>query len=189
VTYWSENEASDEVLFGHVKAGQEEAFEALVRRYEKPLYNYLRRMAGYASDPEDLFQETFLRVYTHRMRFREQAPFRPWLYRIATNVALDCLRRNKRRPTLSLDASPLQTAIAAPNSAADALARREETQERLRRALEELPDKHRAVFLMARYEDMDYPAIAEALEIPVGTVKSRMHKAVRLLRDAMKERP
>lgn len=167
------------------------AFGVLMRRYERPLYNFVRRMIGSASDAEDLFQETFLRVYRHRSRYRAGKPFRPWLYRIATNLCKDHLRYRSHRRHASLDAplgdegGSLGDVVA--NGSADPLAKAEatETLARLEAAVQALPVKHRTVFLMARYDGLSYEEIARTLRIPVGTVKSRMNKAVSILMDAV----
>lgn len=178
-----------------VKGGDETAFAELVRRYETPLYNYVKRMTGSASDAQDLFQEAFLRVYRHARRFKEGRPFKPWLYRIATNLSLDLLRKRARHGEIPLDApadstNTGHTGLADPKSTAanprDAAIGRE-TAERLAAAIASLPAKHRAVFLMARYDGLAYTDISAALGIPVGTVKSRMNKAVRELMDELNE--
>ncbi len=185
---------TDEALMSRAQSGDTGAFEVLVRRYETPLFNYIRRTTGSAADAEDLFQETFLRVYQHRERFRRGAPVRPWVYQIATNLCRDVLRKRRRRPQVSLDAaSPtangtsLMDTAKANDPAPSAVAGAHELGERLERALARLSVKHRSVFLMARYDGMPYEDIARALRIPVGTVKSRMNKAVDFLMRELKE--
>ncbi|MDQ1258025.1 MAG: hypothetical protein QG656_2634, partial [Candidatus Hydrogenedentes bacterium] len=108
MTYHNENiealvAASDEALVRLARQGHTRAFEMLVKRYEQPLYNYLRRLSGNGSDAEDLFQETFLRVYGNLDRFKDTGRFRPWVYQIATNLCRDRIRYRKRRPQVSLD--------------------------------------------------------------------------------------
>jgi len=176
---------SDEALMARAKRGDERALAALIRRYESPLFNYALRMLGNAADAEDVFQETFLRVHLHGNRFWSNAPFKPWLYRIATNLCKDRLRHRGRRPEVqpfSGEDSPdpmvnLPAGGAAPDEAAVA----RERAERMQQALASLSVKHRAVFLMAHQEGLSYAEIARALRIPTGTVKSRMNKAVREL--------
>lgn len=173
----------------------EAAFERLVGRYEHRLFNYARRILGNASDAEDVFQETFLRVYAHRKRFRRGAPFRPWVYRIATNLCKDVLRKRKRRRVVSLDTPSTRDddsaglgermASSAPDPAV--AAQGAETAARLARAVEALPLKQRTVFVMARYDNLPYAEIAKALKIPLGTVKSRMNTAVNTLMNALRE--
>lgn len=175
--------------------GDADAFAALVRRYEKPLYQYLRRMLGSRTDAEDVFQETFLRVHQHAGRFRRGEPFRPWVYKIATNLCRDQLRKRRRHPQVSLDAptgadadgpSPLER-VTNGHAGPDQAARKSEALVRLKEVLGELPAKQRAVFLMARYDEMPYEEIARSLQVPVGTVKSRMNKAVHFLMHAIQD--
>jgi RNA polymerase sigma-70 factor (ECF subfamily) len=188
-------ERTDEELAALARSGEAYAFGVLLRRYEQPLYTYLRRMCGDASEAEDLFQETFLKVHVNLHRFQEGRPFRPWVYQIATNVCRDRMRYRKRRPQVSLE-TPLSSQgeggnlgdlIASEAPAPDAQAQASETAAKLEAALAKLPVKHRAVFLMARYDGMPYEDIARSLRIPVGTVKSRMHKAVQHLLAAVEE--
>ena len=185
-------ELNDEALMSRVKAGDNDALAVLVRRYEQPLFNYACKMLGNRSDAEDVFQETFLRVHLHGNRFWGNAPFRPWLYRIATNLCKDRLRYRKRRPEVPVTSlrrdedwsDPVaQWAATSPRPDEAALAR--ERGEIMERALANLSVKHRAVFLMAHQEGLSYAEIAKALWIPVGTVKSRMNKAVNQLLVAM----
>jgi RNA polymerase sigma-70 factor, ECF subfamily len=179
--------SSDEALITLYREGRPDAFEVLVKRYEKRLFNYIRRMVSSTADAEDLFQETFLRVYRHLDRFRTSGSFRAWAYRIATNVCKDHLRRRRRRGEVPLERGPdsaeagLMDRLESPGPWPDAQAQGAELAERLESALAGLPVKHRAVFLMARYDQMPYDAIARTLHIPVGTVKSRMNKAVHTL--------
>ncbi len=174
-------------------AGEREAFDALVHRYERPLYGYLYRMLGNAEDAQDAFQEAFMKAYAHRARFRRGAAFRPWLYAIATNCCRDRLRRRRHRRALSLNARgpddtvALGERLAAHNPGPDAAAQAAETAQRLEAALERLPVKQRAVFVLARYEGLAYKDIAHALRIPVGTVKSRMKKATDFLMREIEE--
>ena len=103
---YKEEELRDERLAVQARRGDTAAFALLVKRYEQPLFRYLRRMLGNTPDAEDMFQETFLRVHQHLGRYRDNAPFRPWLYRIATNLCRDRLRYRRRHPMLALDAPP-----------------------------------------------------------------------------------
>jgi RNA polymerase sigma-70 factor, ECF subfamily len=186
---------TDEQLMHATQQGDHHAYWMLMRRYERPLFNFIRRMIGPATDAEDLVQEVFLRVYRHRDRFRAGKPFRPWLYGIATNRCKDFLRYQRHRRHASLqapvsnnpDAAVLGDAIADTAPGPDALAQAGEMRARLEAALQALPLKHRTVFLMARYDGLPYLEIARALRIPVGTVKSRMNKAVRILLAAVEE--
>ncbi|MCC6696290.1 MAG: RNA polymerase sigma factor [Candidatus Hydrogenedentes bacterium] len=184
----------DEDLMRATCQGDMGAFGQLVRRYEGPLYRFLRRMIGNAAEAEDVFQEAILRVYLSRDRFDVNASFRPWLYRIAANCCRDRMRYWRRRPAVSLEAASMEGHteghighLAARTPAPDGLAEAEELRERLEAAVARLPIKHREVFLMARYEGMPYEEISESLGVPVGTVKSRMNKAVRVLMNQLEE--
>ncbi|MCP4643506.1 MAG: RNA polymerase sigma factor [bacterium] len=184
---------SDEDLVALAREGRQDAFGQLVKRYEGRLFNYIRRMVSSAADAEDLFQDTFLKVYSNLDRFRTGAPFRPWVYRIATNTCRDHLRRSRYRRTVPLNGGsdagtvPLADRIPATGPGPSEEAREAEAAARLSAAVEKLPVKHRAVFIMARYDGLGYDEIACALRIPVGTVKSRMNKAVGVLLKEMEE--
>ncbi len=187
--------SGDEALVARAQDRDNDAFEVLVKRYEKRLFNYIFRFIGNAGDAEDLFQETFVRVYRNLDKFRTGGTFRPWLYRIATNICRDHLRSQRRHPKISLDAPQsgetegprLLDQLESPSPGPRALASEHELIERLEAALEKLPTKHRSVFLMARYEGLNHREISKALRIPVGTVKSRMNKAVKSLRHELVE--
>lgn len=185
------SDESDESLVSRAVEGDTLAFTALVNRYELRLFNYIRRIVGNATDAEDLFQDVFVKVHTKLHRFEQGRPFRPWLYRIATNQCRDHLRYRKLRRALSLDFTgddggvTLADSLAAPNPSPRESAVEQETNARLTAAIAALPLKHRTVFIMARYENLPYDEIARTLEIPVGTVKSRMNKAVSVLMDAL----
>lgn len=189
------DQASDETLMAAICQDDPRAFEIIVRRYESPLFSYACRLLDNREEARDVFQETFLRVYRHRARYRRGALVRPWIYRIATNLCRDRLRARRRRPTISLDASisrgadakPLRDTLSDSRPGPAAEARAVELEARLRAALQKLPIKQRSVFVMARYQDMPYNEIARALFVPVGTVKSRMNKAVRFLMDELKD--
>jgi RNA polymerase sigma-70 factor (ECF subfamily) len=189
------SDRSDEELIALVLEGNTSVFEVLVKRYELPLFNYIRRMVGSGSDAEDLFQETFIRVYTHLDKFRLTARFRPWVYKIATNICKDHFKYRSRHAHVSLEAEvgsddrpeTLLDRVESPTPNPSEVASATETAELLEAAIGRLPAKHRAVFLMAKYEGMPYDEIARTLGIPVGTVKSRMNKAVQFLLAELRE--
>jgi RNA polymerase sigma-70 factor (ECF subfamily) len=190
---------SDEELLTRFCKGETEAFGVLVRRYERELYGYLRRYLGDASLAEDVFQNTFLQVYVKSGQYEAGRPVRPWLYTIATNQAIDALRRNGRHQALSLDQhreeagegevhSLVETLEAQAPGPLDA-AQGQERRERVRAGVERLPDFLRQVLLLAYYQGLKYREIADILGIPVGTVKSRLHAALVKLQEAWSETP
>jgi RNA polymerase sigma-70 factor (ECF subfamily) len=188
-------ECSDEVLLTCFQNGRREAFAVLVRRYERELYGYLRRYLGDASLADDVFQNTFLQLYTKISQYQPGRPVRPWLYTIATHQAIDALRRAGRHQTLSLEQ---QREAAGRDGETHALIGmiecttpgpldRAQTEERrlcMRNCVERLPDFLRQVVLLAYYQGLKYREIADILRIPVGTVKSRLHAALVKLQQA-----
>lgn len=190
---------SDEDLLGRFCRGQTEAFGALVRRYERELYGYLRRYLGDSSLAEDVFQNTFLQLYLKSGQYEEGRPVRPWLYTIATHQAIDALRRNARHQILSLEQKRQEGPDGELRNLLDTLESRgsapmdnvsaQERKERVRAGVDRLPDFLREVVLLAYYQGLKYREIAEVLDIPVGTVKSRLHAALLKLQDAWSQTP
>lgn len=178
-------ETSDEQLISSFRGGDEQAFTQLVRRYEKRLYNYLLRFLGQASWAEDVFQETFLQVHISAGSFDTRRRFQAWLYTIATNKARDYLRSHARRHTVQLTSIDDQTGsnqlwdqlLAENTTAADILDLKEQ-KEIVRRAVAQLPDHLRQILILGYFERLSYKEMAEVLDIPLGTVKSRLHAAV-----------
>lgn len=193
------NACSDEELLDRFRRHQEEAFGVLVRRYERELYGYLRRYLGDAALAEDVFQNTFLQLYVKSSHYEPGRPVRPWLYTIARHQAIDALRRTGRHQAVSLDETRveagegevtallelLETRGPGPMEAASA----EERREQVRMTVEQLPDFLRQVLLLAYYQGLKYREIADILEIPVGTVKSRLHAALVKLHEAWSATP
>jgi RNA polymerase sigma-70 factor (ECF subfamily) len=171
-------ELPDEQLAHAAVAGDMWALETLFRRYEAPLVRYLQRLVRDEDVADDLFQEAFLRAYVNLGGFHPDRSFRAWLYRIATNAGLDWLRRRRRAlpPASTDDAGPAVEALVAERD----LARRAEE------AVAELADDHRMVFLLRHFEGLSYAEIAQVVGSPEGTVRSRMHYAVRALREKLR---
>jgi RNA polymerase sigma-70 factor (ECF subfamily) len=187
-------DVSDEQLLTEFRQGRREQFGALVRRYERELYGYLRRYLGDDHLADDVFQNTFLQVYVKADQYEAGRPVRPWLYTIATNQAVDALRRHGRHPAVSLDQTVRETGEGEVRSLLELLesgaagpldqVQGEERRLLVRAAVEQLPDFLRQVVILAYYQGMKYRDIAEVLEIPVGTVKSRLHAALVRLHEA-----
>ena len=180
-------QTDEQLVVQYRTSGDREVFALLVRRYERELYSYLRRYLGNAEMAEDVFQATFLQVHLKCDRFDENRRFRPWLYTVATNQAIDAQRRNKRHRMVSLDRS-----ISADNVDIGALVDLLEGDERdplenvsqlergqwVQEALDGLSESMRSVVHLVYYQGMKYREAAEILDIPVGTVKSRLHAAI-----------
>lgn len=190
---------SDEELLTRFRKGQREAFGVLVRRYERELYGYLRRYLGDSALADDVFQNTFLQVYLKIGQYEPGRPVRPWLYTIATHQAIDALRRNGRHQALSLDQQwdetsegDLRSLIETLESRAPGPVDRVEGQERqawVRASVDRLPEFLRQVLVLAYYQGLKYREIADILNIPVGTVKSRLHAALVKLQEAWAQEP
>ena len=171
----------DDVLAARILARDPRAFDEFFARFGAPLLHYLAGMVGERALAEDLLQETVLRVHSGIARYQERGTFRAWVYRIATNLALTELRRRPYVPTTGLDGAlhvvdPRQVEAGAALDA-DRRARV------LDAGLAELPAEQRTVLLLRLREEMDLGEIARTLGIPEGTVKSRIHHAVRKLRE------
>jgi RNA polymerase sigma-70 factor (ECF subfamily) len=180
-------ELSDEDLLTRFRKGQREVFSTLVRRYQRELFGYLRRYLGDPDLADDVFQTTFVQVFAKAAQYEPGRPVRPWLYAIATNQAIDAMRRIGRHPTVSLEQAETE-ANGEKRGLIEMIEAREsdpfdnveaaETRELVRRCLDALPEFMRQVVLMAYYQGLKYQEIADALEIPLGTVKSRLHAAM-----------
>ena len=185
---------SDLPLVRQAKAGDYAAFEALVTRYEGKVYALARRIVGEEHDAEEVVQETFLSVVEHLAGFREDASFRTWLLRIATNAALKLLRKKRGLPTVSLNSpagadadEPLpHPEFIAPwrESPAD-LAGRREIRAILDDALAAIDEKYRMVFTLRDVEELSTEETAEVLGISVANVKVRLMRARLLLRERL----
>jgi RNA polymerase sigma-70 factor (ECF subfamily) len=189
---------SDEELMQRFRRGLSEAFGVLVRRYERELYGYLRRYLADAALAEDVFQNTFLQVYIKSGQYEVGRPVRPWLYTIATHQAIDAMRRNGRHQAVRLEdptgelggelAGLLElTETRSPGPVESASV--EERRERIRATVEALPDLLRQVLILAYYQVLKYREIADLLQVPVGTVKSRLHAALVKLQESWASLP
>ena len=183
----------EQLLLAYRESGDEQVFAELVNRYERELYNYLRRYLGDAEMAEDAFQATFLQLHLKCDMFEAGRKLRPWLYMIATNKAIDLQRRNKRRYWVSIngnsaddpsDTGRLVDTLAGDEPSPESLLNDSERGEWINQRLTELPENLRVVVHLVYYQGLKYREAAEVLSIPVGTVKSRLHTAITKLTDA-----
>jgi len=185
--------AEDVLLIERIKSGETEAYGELVQKYQDRLFNTCWRICGHLEDARDLTQEAFLKGYDKLPSFRDQSSFYTWIYRVAVNLALSHRRTTRRRRLVTGDAGiagtqaeqlaerPARESDDAPGHAAD----QAELQQAIAHALQELDDEHRAVVVLRDIEGFDYLEISRILEIPSGTVKSRLHRARMTLRAAI----
>lgn len=182
---------SDEELLLEYRTTEDAAvFTELVARYQRELFSYLRRFLGDAAKAEDVFQQTFLQVHVKSELFQPGRKFRPWLYTIATNQAIDYQRRNKRHRRLSLDQSQrssgeevgsLMEVVASQEAGPHAKAEDGEQAEWIRSAVGTLPETLQSAVQLVYFRGMKYREAAQVLSVPVGTVKSRLHSALQRL--------
>jgi RNA polymerase sigma-70 factor (ECF subfamily) len=179
---------TDVQLMLDVKAGDDSSFDFLLQRYRSPLVNFLYRMVRDTGTAEDLAQEVFLRVYRARKQYTPSAKFTTWLFRIATNLALNSVRDTRyQRLSVSLDApsdgddSPPMELPAREMRIDQKMIERDRT-ELIRRAVWSLPEKQRAAVLLHKYEEMDYAEIARILECSESALKSLLFRAYETLR-------
>lgn len=173
--------------------GERQEFDALVDRYHKQAYNIAYRMAGNHADAEDLTQEAFIRAFRFFGQYRRELPFDSWLYKIMSNVFIDRLRRRPKAIIRSLD-QPVQTAegeaqfdVADPCDGPEDIVLSMEMDSRIQAALENLPEAFRITVIYADIQGLSYEEIAEVTNTNIGTVRSRLHRGRRLLRDKLKK--
>lgn len=162
--------------------GDINAYELLVKEYEKNVYNLALRMVGNSEDAADMSQEAFIKAYNSLTSFRGDSKFSVWLYRIVSNVCLDYLRSRGRRQTVSLsaendDGEDVEIDIADETQSPERLLDRRLTRDAVRRGLAALPPEHRQILLLREIQGLSYDEIADALGIKAGTVKSRIFRA------------
>src|SRR5262245_43813041 len=188
--------SDEELLLGYREKGDANLFSELVHRYERELYSYLRRYLADAEMAEDAFQAAFLQVHLKCQQYEAGRAVRPWLYTIATNQAIDAQRRSRRHRMVSLDRSGpkegddvgrLVDLLTSKEPIPTAQLSAAERAQWLHEAVEQLPEPLQDVIRLVYFQELKYREAAEVLDIPVGTVKSRMHAAVAKLNDAWKQ--
>ncbi|MCH2134452.1 MAG: sigma-70 family RNA polymerase sigma factor [Phycisphaerales bacterium] len=181
------DERTDEALLAtHLSGEDDSAFEQLVGRYADEMVPFLTRLTGSRAAAEDVFQETFLQVHQSAGTFDQSRRFRPWLYTIAVNKGRDWHRRNARRKALSLsvnlgpdeDGTRISDMLSDDGPAPGAAMESSERVGAVKTVVDQMPDHLREILLLSYFQRMSYNQIADALEIPLGTVKSRLHSAV-----------
>lgn len=189
------NTPTDEELLAEYVGGQSEGFELLVRRHSQELFRFLVRFTGNAAAAEDIVQEAFLQVHLSAASFDRSRRFKPWLFTIAANKARDMMRSRSRRPEMPLDAQVasgdeegqrfldfLADASHVPSGAME----QSEEQDLVRMTLGKMPEHLKEVLILSYYHRFPYKEIADILDVPLGTVKSRLHAAVAAFGQAYK---
>jgi len=181
-------------LIKRFKMGDENVFEELVKRYQQRVYNTTYRMLGSPEDASDMAQETFLRVYHNLPKFRENSSFSTWLFKIATNICRDYLRKEKRDFTrMSYEENFTERHnssildIPGENESPEEISVRLEIQKEVQKLINNLPYEYKEVIILREFQGFSYEEMANILEISIGTVKSRLSRARENLRQDLKK--
>ena len=183
---------TDEELVALATAGDLDSFNQLVKRWERPIYALAYRTLGREEDARDVVQEAFLRAFRGLRGFRGQAKFSSWLYRITLNLCRDWARRERRAPVVQLPegTDPIDVADQrmAPAESVEELVARREMSAAVARAMAELPDEQRTAILLKEYHGLTFQEIADQLECPLSTVKTRLYQGLSVLRRRLERR-
>ena len=174
-----DEKSTDDQLMARIASGDQDAFSQLVGKYQRQLLNFFLRMGAHMDEAEDLTQETFLRLYAYRRSYEASSRFTSFLYVLARHARADMLRKSKRSTEIGTENLELAADDSTPHD------RKTEAKLDVTQALATLSEKLRPVVILAVFQGLDYQQIGEVLEIPLGTVKSRMHLAMRALREAL----
>jgi RNA polymerase sigma-70 factor (ECF subfamily) len=187
----STHSAEDVVLVERARKGDRSAFDDLIFRHQKRAYQFAFRLTSNADEAADVVADSFVRVYAALGNFKQQSTFTTWLYRILTNCFLDLRKKDKSRQTVSLEAvlttpeGDLERQVVDPGRSPVDESERSERERTMQRAVSALPEYQRAMIVMYHAEMLSYEEIAEALDLPIGTVKSRLNRARLSLREIL----
>lgn len=179
---------ADALLIAECQAGSKDAFDRLITKYQRRVYTFAYRLTGNAEDAADVAADTFVRLYTSLGSFKGHSSFVTWLYRVVTNIYLDSRKRKRVRQTQSLDEvidleeSTVQRQYDDDSPTPHEIAEQRERTAALQQAISSLPEFQRVMIVMYHVDGMAYEEIAEALQLPIGTVKSRLNRARLALR-------
>jgi RNA polymerase sigma-70 factor, ECF subfamily len=177
---------TDEELVARATAGDVDSFNQLVSRWERTIYALAYRTLGREEDARDVVQEAFLRAYRGLRGFKGEAKFSSWLYRITLNLCRDWIRRERRAPVVQppegTDAVELADAQAAPTESVEDLVARREMSRAVSRAMAELPEEQRTAIMLKEYHGLTFQEIADQLNCPLSTVKTRLYQGLSVLR-------
>ncbi len=179
-------EEKEELLIERAKKGDVSAFSELIKKYERYVLNLVYRTLGRAEDAEDIAQETFVKAYLHIKKFKGESKFSTWLSKIAMNLCMDKIRERSNREE-NLEEGVWLTIPQDNYYSPEETVERLEIQEKIKNAVSSLPEDLRMVFILREFEDLSYQEISEILNIPMGTVESRLHRARMRLKSLLKD--
>lgn len=182
----------DEILIKRCKRGKIDAFEKLMKKYEKKVYSLCYRFTGNYDDANDLAQETFIKLYNSISKFKGKSAFSTWLYRVTTNVCLDELRKRKNNLPLSLD-NPQENEegdeiyLNPPDQSynPEIIAEKNDLKQIVHKGIGRLPEQQRIIIILREMEELSYEEISEILDLSIGTVKSRLNRARKNLKQIL----
>lgn len=173
---------SDQELVQKTLDGDRDAFSVLVQRYQKQIYSLTYRLTNDPEDARDMAQEVFIHIYRVLNKYDPDRKFFSWMYKVATNVCYNVLRRGKNEHLVTLDkVIEIAPFVARSDSQPEEFFERRETQEMVRQAVTELPEKYRLPLVLRYLEDMTYKEIAEYMDLPVTTIETRLYRGKALL--------
>ena len=183
---------TDEELVARANAGDTDSFNQLVTRWERPIYALAYRTLGREEDARDVVQEAFLRAYRGLRGFKGEAKFSSWLYRITLNLCRDWIRRERRAPVVQVpegvDPVDLADERVSPQESVEDLVARREMSQAVSRAMADLPDEQRQAILLKEYHGLTFQEIADMLDCPLSTVKTRLYQGLSVLRRRLERR-
>ncbi len=183
--------SDDHLLIERSQKGDRTAFDDLIRKHERRAYQYAFRLTSNPEEAADVVADAFVRVFSALQNFKGQSAFSTWLYRILTNCFLDMRKKERSRAAMSLEAAlmteegELERQVEDPGATPLDEAERQERANRVESAVGQLPEYQRAMIVMYHAEGLSYEEIAEALDLPIGTVKSRLNRARLSLRELL----
>ena len=184
-------ELTDEELISKFQGGDIGAYTQLVNRYKDRLFNFIYRFVYDIDKADDILQDTFLKLYTHKNSYKEIAKFSTWLYTIAANLARTELRKIKRRKTFSvseLSRDDREFIISSPDIEPDDENLAQIFEKNVQRALVELPDDFKTIIILRDIQELSYDEISKIVEVPLGTVKSRINRGRVKLQELLKKK-
>jgi len=183
---------TDEDLVARATAGDLESFNQLVSRWERPIYALAYRTLGREEEARDVVQEAFLRAFRGLKGFKGEAKFSSWLYRITLNLCRDWIRRERRAPLVQVpegvDPVDLADAQASPEPSVEDLVADREMSSAVAKAMAELPEEQRTAIMLKEYHGLTFQEIADQLDCPLSTVKTRLYQGLSVLRRRLERR-
>jgi RNA polymerase sigma-70 factor (ECF subfamily) len=181
---------TDEDLVARARGGDRDSFNQLVVRWERPIYALAYRVIGREEDARDIAQDTFLRAYRALGGFKGQAKFSSWLYRITLNLCRDWMRRERRTPVAQapegVDLLDLATE-STPSESIEDLVSRKELGRAVAKAMSSLPEEQRTAIILKEYQGLTFQEIADLLDCPLSTVKTRLYQGLNVLRRQLEQ--